>query len=387
MSVTFPAGFQAAGVTAGLRASGKPDLALVVNTGPLAAAAAVTTANRVHAAAVDLTRANVADGAARAVVINSGNANACTGPQGARDAADFAATTARALGLPAGEVLVGQTGVIGHLVDMPKLLAGVEVAVAQLSEQGGPAAAQAILTTDTVDKQVELTAPAGWRVGGMAKGAGMLAPALATMLCVITTDAACEPADLDAALKSAVARTFNRLDSDGCMSTNDTVFALASGACGLIASREELTEVLTEACRRLALGLLADAEGANHDVAVTVRGASSVVAAEAVGRAVTRSNLVKTAIFGNDPNWGRIVAQVGTVPAQVAPFDPADLEVIINGKTVCEGGLPACDPSEVDMSPRQCEIVIDLHAGKEEATVWTNDLTHAYVHINSAYTT
>ncbi|WP_371164521.1 bifunctional glutamate N-acetyltransferase/amino-acid acetyltransferase ArgJ [Buchananella felis] len=387
MSVTFPAGFQAAGVTAGLRASGKPDLALVVNTGPLAAAAAVTTANRVHAAAVDLTRANVADGAARAVVINSGNANACTGPQGARDAADFAATTARALGLPAGEVLVGQTGVIGHLVDMPKLLAGVEVAVAQLSEKGGPAAAQAILTTDTVDKQVELTAPAGWRVGGMAKGAGMLAPALATMLCVITTDAACEPADLDAALKSAVARTFNRLDSDGCMSTNDTVFALASGACGLIASREELTEVLTEACRRLALGLLADAEGANHDVAVTVRGASSVAAAEAVGRAVTRSNLVKTAIFGNDPNWGRIVAQVGTVPAQVAPFDPADLEVIINGKTVCEGGLPACDPSEVDMSPRQCEIVIDLHAGKEEATVWTNDLTHAYVHINSAYTT
>lgn len=387
MSVTFPTGFQAAGVTAGLRASGKPDLALVVNTGPLAAAAAVTTANRVHAAAVDLTRANVADGAARAVVINSGNANACTGPQGARDAADFAATTARALGLPAGEVLVGQTGVIGHLVDMPKLLAGVEVAVAQLSEQGGPAAAQAILTTDTVDKQVELTAPAGWRVGGMAKGAGMLAPALATMLCVITTDAACEPADLDAALKSAVARTFNRLDSDGCMSTNDTVFALASGACGLTASREELTEVLTEACRRLALGLLADAEGANHDVAVTVRGASSVAAAEAVGRAVTRSNLVKTAIFGNDPNWGRIVAQVGTVPAQVAPFDPADLEVIINGKTVCEGGLPACDPSEVDMSPRQCEIVIDLHAGKEEATVWTNDLTHAYVHINSAYTT
>lgn len=387
MSVTFPAGFQAAGVTAGLRASGKPDLALVVNTGPQSVAAAVTTSNRVHAAAVDLTRANVANGIARAVVINSGNANACTGEQGARDAAAFGAAAADALGLPCSEVLVGQTGVIGHLVDMPKLLAGVELAAGALSEHGGPDAAQAILTTDTVDKQVAMTAAAGWKVGGMAKGAGMLAPALATMLCVLTTDVVCTAADLDFALKQAVAHSFNRLDSDGCMSTNDTVFALASGSSGVTASREELTAVFTQACQKLALGLLADAEGANHDVAVTVRGATTVAAAEAVGRAVTRSNLVKTAIFGNDPNWGRIVAQVGTVPADVAPFDPAELEVVINGKTVCKSGQHACDPSEVDMSPRQCEIVIDLHAGKEEATVWTNDLTHAYVHINSAYTT
>ncbi|MDO4791327.1 MAG: bifunctional glutamate N-acetyltransferase/amino-acid acetyltransferase ArgJ [Buchananella hordeovulneris] len=387
MSVTFPLGFQASGVTAGLRESGRPDVALVVNVGPAAIGAAVTTSNRVHAAAVDITRAHVADGVASAVVINSGNANACTGEQGAKDAYEFAAQTASALGIEPGQVLVGQTGVIGHLVNMPVLLGGVDLAVAALSEDGGPDAAQAILTTDTVDKQVALTAPAGWRVGGMAKGAGMLAPALATMLCVVTTDALCEPADLDAALRAAVATTFNRLDSDGCMSTNDTVFALASGASGITATREELTEVLTAACKQLALGLLADAEGANHDVAVTVRGATSQHAAESVARAVTRSNLVKTAIFGNDPNWGRIVAQVGTVPEEVAPFSPANLEVIINGKTVCQNGGNACDPSEVDMSARDCEIIIDLHAGKEEATVWTNDLTTAYVHFNSAYTT
>jgi glutamate N-acetyltransferase / amino-acid N-acetyltransferase len=384
MTVTAPLGFRAAGVAAGLKSSGRPDVALVVNDGPDHVAAAVFTSNRVVAAPVVWSRRAVADGVAHAVVLNSGGANACTGVEGFLDAHRTAEQVGASLGVSAGDVLVCSTGLIGDRLRMDLLLPGVVAATTALAPDGGPAAAQAIMTTDSVPKTVQIEG-AGWSVGGMAKGAGMLAPGLATMLCVLTTDAVVTAEDADAALRSATATTFDRIDSDGCMSTNDTVILLASGASGVQVSRAALTSAVTEASAVLSRALIADAEGASHDVAVIVVGADSEQAAVAVARAVTRSNLFKAAIFGNDPNWGRIVSAIGTVPVELAAFEADQLDVTVNGVQVCKGGGAYQDRALVDMSAREVHVLIDLHAGDETATVWTNDLTHDYVHENSAY--
>ena len=406
MTVTAPAGFRAAGVTAGLKPSGRSDLALVVNDGPLAVAAGVFTSNRVVAAPVVWSRTAIGDGAARVVVLNSGGANACTGPEGFADTHRTAEHVAAALRVDSQDVLVCSTGLIGERLPMDKLLAGVDVAVDHLSTDGGEAAAAAIMTTDTVSKTVHIEGPrtpqegppdtAGgaprevgeWSVGGMAKGAGMLAPGLATMLVVLTTAAVVDAERAAAALRAATRRTFDRVDSDGCMSTNDTVLLLASGASGVTPADGTFEAVLEQACARLARALVADAEGASHDIAVTVTNASSEEAAVAVARAITRSNLFKAAIFGNDPNWGRVLSAAGTVPEDVAPFDPLTLDVSINGVQVCRAGGVGEDRSLVDIAgAREVRVDVDLHAGDAEATVWTNDLTHDYVHENSAYST
>ncbi|MBE1876506.1 bifunctional glutamate N-acetyltransferase/amino-acid acetyltransferase ArgJ [Myceligenerans pegani] len=392
MSVTAAQGFRAAGITAGLKASGRPDLALVVNDGPRYAAAAVFTSNRVVGAPVLWSRQAVKDGAARAVVLNSGSANVCTGPGGFQDAHATAEAVAESLGIGAIDVLVASTGVIGVRLAREKLLAGIPVVTSALADDAaaGQAAAAAIMTTDTVSKTAVRTidTPRGAvTVGGMAKGAGMLAPALATMLCVITTDAVVPHEEADAALRAATRVTFDRVDSDGCQSTSDTVVLMASGASGIAPDSREFAAAVREVCADLARQLLADAEGAAHDIAITVRNATSEDAALAVARAVSRSNLVKTAIFGNDPNWGRILAQVGTVPVEVAPFDPEALDIYVNSVKVCQAGGAHESPDKVDLaSSREATIDIDLHAGEAEATLWTNDLTHAYVEENSAYT-
>jgi glutamate N-acetyltransferase/amino-acid N-acetyltransferase len=389
MSVTAPAGFRAAGVAAGIKASGKPDLALVVNDGPQATAAGVFTRNRVKAAPVLWSEQVLRGGVVRAVVLNSGGANACTGPAGFADTHATAEHVAAVLGggpeptMGAGEVAVCSTGLIGERLPMPALLSGVEAAARALSPDGGDAAAEAIMTTDTRPKTVAMPGQ-GYTVGGMAKGAGMLAPSLATMLCVLTTDAVASSATLDAALREACRVTFDRLDSDGCTSTNDTVLLLASGASGVEPAPTELTATVTEACRALARALLADAEGSTKDVAIEVVGAASEDDAVEVGRAVARNNLVKTALYGNDPNWGRILAAVGTTGAV---FAPDEVDVAINGVWVCRGGAAAEDRSKVDLTGRDVTITIDLNAGGERATIWTNDLSVAYVHENSAYST
>jgi glutamate N-acetyltransferase/amino-acid N-acetyltransferase len=390
MSVTAAQGFRAAGVAAGLKTSGGRDVAVVVNDGPLATAAAVLTSNRVQAAPVLWTRQAVTDGAARVVVLNSGGANACTGPQGFADThrtAELAAGWMSDVGLEvgAGDVLVCSTGLIGLRLPMDDLLDGVHDAIADLADDGGDAAADAIRTTDTVSKQA-VAQRDGWSVGGMAKGAGMLAPGLATMLSVITTDAVVDAATADTALRAATRATFDRVDSDGCMSTNDTVILLASGASGVEVGTDELTAAVTEVCASLARQLVADAEGASHDIAVTVRNATTEDAALACARAVTRSNLFKAAVFGNDPNWGRVLAAVGTVPPDVAPYDPLALDVAINGVQVCRAGGVGEPRELVDLaSAREVHVDVDLHAGDAQVTVWTNDLTHDYVHENSAY--
>lgn len=387
MSVTAPQGFRAAGVAAGLKSSGARDVALVVNDGPAQSVAAVFTSNRVQAAPVVWSRQAVADGVAHAVVLNSGGANACTGPEGFGDTHGTAEHVAAVLGCSAGDVVVCSTGLIGERLPMDRLTAGVDAAAAALAAGGGPDAALAIMTTDSVPKTVVVERD-GWTVGGMAKGAGMLAPGLATMLSVVTTDAEASAEDLDVALREAVRTTFDRVDSDGCMSTNDTVVLLASGASGRSVTRAELTQAVTEACATLARALVADAEGASHDVAVTVVGASDEDAAVAVARAVTRSNLFKAAVFGNDPNWGRILSAAGTVPVDVAPFEADQVDVSINGVQVCRAGGVGEDRSLVDLAAqREVRVEIDLHAGSSTATVWTNDLTHDYVHENSAYST
>jgi glutamate N-acetyltransferase / amino-acid N-acetyltransferase len=380
--VTAAAGFRAAGVAAGLKSTGAPDVALVVNDGPLDAAAAVFTSNRCQANPVIWSRTAVGDGRVRAVVLNSGGANCYTGAEGFATTHATAERAGRLLEVSAGDVLVCSTGLIGLLLDRDRLLAGVGAAAAALAPDGGPAAARAIMTTDTVPKTAELVSPAGWSVGGMAKGAGMLAPALATMLVVVSTDAVVDAAGLDAALRSATRVTFDRLDSDGCRSTNDTVALLGSGASGVTPGPAELAEAVGAVCHDLALQLLADAEGADHEIAIEVRGAASEDDAVAVGRSIARSNLFKAAVFGRDPNWGRVLASVGTTDAV---FDPADLDVSMNGVQVCRNGGPG-DPAElVDLSGRQVVVVVDLKAGDATATIWTNDLTHAYVHENSAY--
>ncbi|MCY1157359.1 MAG: argJ [Citricoccus sp.] len=384
MSVTSALGFRSSGVAAGLKSTGKPDVAVVVNDGPDRHAAAVFTTNRVAAAPVHWSRQAVSDGRADAVVLNSGGANAATGHQGFQDAHATAEHAAARLGVSAGDVLVCSTGLIGLPQAMDRLLPGVTAAVEALDVDGGDAAAQAIMTTDSVPKTAVHAGP-GYTIGGMAKGAGMLAPGMATMLCVITTDAVVDPGGLHAALAEAVRTTLNRADSDGCMSTNDTVVLMASGASGSTPDPGAFQEGLRQVCADLARQLIADAEGAAHEIAIRVVNATTEDAAEAVARAVARSNLFKTAVFGQDPNWGRVISAVGTVPEDVAPYDPNLLDVTFNGVQVCRNAGVGEDRDLVDLSGREVSVVIDLHAGQAEATIWTNDLTHDYVHENSAY--
>ncbi|MGX7679610.1 bifunctional glutamate N-acetyltransferase/amino-acid acetyltransferase ArgJ [Jatrophihabitans sp. DSM 45814] len=382
MSVTAAKGFRATGVAAGLKVSGAPDVALVVNDGPLDGVAAVYTGNRVKAAPVLWSEQASADARARAVVLNSGGANACTGPEGFADTHRTAERVAQLLSCGAADVLVCSTGLIGERLPMDLVMAGVRVAADALSVDGGPAAAEAIRTTDTVAKTTVARHPAGWTVGGMAKGAGMLAPGLATMLCVITTDVQVDATTLDTALRGAVRRTFDRLDSDGCMSTNDTVILMASGASGLSTEPETFADYVLQVCSDLSAQLLADAEGATKEVEIAVRGAASEDDAVEVGRAIARNNLVKCALFGNDPNWGRVLAAIGTTSAA---FDPDQLDVAINGIQVCRAGQAAASRDGVDLTDRSIGIEVDLNAGVHSATIFTNDLSHAYVEENSAY--
>ena len=383
MSVTAPLGFRAAGVAAGIKTSGTPDVAVVINDGPSAAAAGVFTSNRVKAAPVRWTQDMIGGGQVRAVALNSGGANACTGPDGFADTRQTAGHLAGLLQVAAGEVAVCSTGLIGERLPMHALLVGVDAAAASASAGGGQAAAQAIMTTDTVPKTCSVQG-SGYLIGGMAKGAAMLAPALATMLVVLTTDADLPPGELDKALRGATATTFDRLDSDGCMSTNDTVLLLASGASGTRPNPSEFTDLLTAACADLARQLLLDAEGATKAIAIEVEGAASEQDALEVGRAIARCNLFKCAITGEDPNWGRVLAATGTTSAA---FDPDQLDVAINGIWVCKGGAPGEDRAGVDLRPRDVQVTVRLHAGQSGATVLTTDLTAAYVHENSAYST
>ena len=390
--VTAPRGFTAAGVAAGLKSSGQRDVAVVINNGPQHGAAGVFTGNRVKAAPVRWCEQLIGTGELLAVVLNSGGANACTGPAGFADTVATAQRVADRLAVPPEQVAVCSTGLIGERLPMPALLAGVDRAVeaavqgagrSTAAGAGGVNAAYAIMTTDSVPKTVDVRG-GGITVGGMAKGAGMLAPGLATMLVVLTTDAIASPTALDSALRAATRVSFDRLDSDGAMSTNDTVLLLASGASGIEPPPDVLTAVVTRACTALAGKLLADAEGATKEIAVEVLHAASEDDAVEVGRSVARNNLVKTAFFGQDPNWGRILAAVGTT---LAAFDPDLLDVAINGVWICRAGGRGEDRSLVDLSGRRVHVQIDLHAGTETATVFTNDLSHAYVHENSAYST
>jgi glutamate N-acetyltransferase / amino-acid N-acetyltransferase len=381
MSITRARGLRAAGVSAGLKSSGALDVALVVNDGPRAAAAAVFTGNRCKANPVIWSQVACADGVVRAVVLNSGGANCYTGTQGFAVTHASAEQVAELIGADPGDVAVCSTGLIGEQLDGPALRAGIAAAAKELSPEGGPDAATAIMTTDTVPKQVVIERD-GWVVAGMAKGAGMLAPALATMLVVLTTDADVDAATCEAALRAATRVTFDRLDSDGCQSTNDTVLLMASGASGRTPPRPQFAAAVRAACHDLAQQLVRDAEGAEHDIAIEVRGAVTEDDAVQVARAVARSNLFKAAVFGRDANWGRVLAAVGTTSAT---FDPAVLDVAINGVWVARSGGPGEPRSLVDLTGRDVRVVIDLKAGAEVATVWTNDLTHAYVHENSAY--
>ncbi|MFJ9551585.1 bifunctional glutamate N-acetyltransferase/amino-acid acetyltransferase ArgJ [Streptomyces erythrochromogenes] len=388
MSVTAAQGFTAAGIAAGIKANGNPDLALVVNNGPRLAAAGVFTSNRVKAAPVHWSEQVLRGGTVSAVVLNSGGANACTGPKGFQDTHATAEKVAAALNEHgpgaehnAGEIAVASTGLIGVLLPMDKLLPGIETAAAALSEDGGEAAAIAIKTTDTVHKTATVSQD-GWTVGGMAKGAGMLAPGLATMLVVLTTDADVDGATLDEALRSATRTTFDRVDSDGCMSTNDTVLLLASGASGRVPAYEDFADAVRKVCDDLARQLIGDAEGASKDIRIEVIGAASEDDAVEVGRSIARNNLLKCAIHGEDPNWGRVLSAIGTTKAA---FDPDRLNVAINGVWVCKNGSVGEDRDLVSMKDREVRITADLSTGGESAVIWANDLTAEYVHENSAY--
>jgi len=383
VSVTAAAGFRATGVAAGLKSSGRPDVALVVNDGPGEAAAGVFTRNRVQAAPVQWSRQVLRGGSVRAVVLNSGGANACTGPAGFADTHRTAEAVGTALEVSASEVAVCSTGLIGVPLAMPALLSGVAEAAASLHAGGGADAAEAIRTTDSVRKQAVSTVD-GVTVGGMAKGAGMLAPSLATMLAVITTDAVADPLELDQVLRAAAAGTFERVDADGCLSTNDTVLLLASGASGIRPGLARLLEQVETVCTELAGQLVRDAEGASKTVRIDVIGAAGVPDALAVARAVARNSLLKCALAGSDPNWGRVLAAVGTTDAV---FEPDRLGVWMNGVEVCRAGAAYLDRSTVDLSGREVTITVDLAAGPDTAFVYTTDLTEAYVHENSAYST
>lgn len=383
MSVTASRGFRAAGVTAGLKASGSPDVALVVNDGPSRAAAAVYTANRCKANPVLWSERVTADGAVRAVALNSGGANCYTGPAGFQTTHATAERVGELLDDAAGDVVVCSTGLIGDLLPADRLLAGVDACAAALSGQGGGDAAVAILTTDTHAKQAVVFRD-GWSVGAMAKGAGMLAPSLATMLVVLTTDADVSASGCDRALRAATRTTFDRLDSDGCQSTNDTVLLMASGASGVQPEAAVFDEAVRQVCADLAEQLMRDAEGAAHDIRIEVTGAATEDDAVEVGRAVARSALLKCAIFGEDPNWGRVLAAAGTTGAAFAPHA---VDVSFNEVQVCRGGAPGQDRSLVRFEGRDVRILVDLHEGAARAVVLTNDLTTVYVHENSAYST
>ena len=381
--VTAPAGFEAAGVAAGLKSTGKPDVAVVVNRGPLKVGAAVFTSNRAKANPILWSQQAIADGVVEAIVLNSGGANCFTGAFGFQTTHQTAEKAGQLLGVSAGDVLVCSTGLIGtgDEVFRGKVLAGTEAAIEGLSTEGGPDAARAIMTTDTVPKTVTFDGD-GWTIGAMAKGAGMLAPGLATMLVVITTDAVLDAAEADAHLRAATCVSFDRLDSDGCMSTNDQVTLLVSGASDVVPDADEFRSALVEVCTDLAVQLQADAEGASHNIAIRVVGAESEDDAVEVGRSVARNNLFKAAIFGNDPNWGRVLAAIGTTRAS---FDPYAVDVSFNGVRLCSDGAPDRPREEVDLTPRATDVLIDLKAGEASATIFTNDLTHDYVHENSAY--
>ncbi|KFI82541.1 bifunctional glutamate N-acetyltransferase/amino-acid acetyltransferase ArgJ [Bifidobacterium psychraerophilum] len=387
MSVTYAQGFAAAGVPAGISSiAGKKDLAVVTNQGPLDVAAGVFTSNRFCAAPVQWSRGAVADGHLKAVVVNSGGANACTGQAGYDQSARTAAAMASKLGVDAEQVAVASTGLIGELLPLDNVLQGVDHAFGQLaeSEEAGSDASHAIMTTDTNPKTVTLDG-SGYHMGGMVKGSGMIAPQLATMICVITTDAVISSEQAQQSLREATGTSFDRIDVDGCMSTNDTVLLLASGASGVEADAKEFTSLLSQACASLARQIVGDGEGSSHDVNVTVEGAISEEAALTCARAIAGSNLLKCAIAGNDPNWGRVVSSLGTVPESVAPYDPNEVTVDINGVRVCDGGKPGESRSLVTMEEREVTITVNLHAGSAQGTIWTDDLTVDYVHINSDY--
>jgi glutamate N-acetyltransferase/amino-acid N-acetyltransferase len=391
VSITRAAGFEAGAVTAGLKPSGKADLALVLNTGPRFDAAGVFTTNRIKAAPVLWSEEVVKDGRLRAVILNSGGANACTGPAGFADAHRSAELVADALRQAPGaagdigaiDVAVCSTGLIGLRLPMDKIAPAIKDLVPRLSADGGQQAAEAIMTTDTVPKQAGY-ADEGWSVGGMAKGAGMLAPGLATMLVVITTDAVVDSERLPGHLAEACRKSFERIDSDGCMSTNDTVIIMSSGASGVRPGEGDFQAALDETCADLATQLITDAEGASHDIAISVEHAATEDDAVEVGRAIARSNLLKCAIFGQDPNWGRVLAAIGTT---TAGFEPDRIDVSFNGVEVCrDGGIG--EPRElVNLSGRKVDIVVNLRNGSHAATMWTNDLTYDYVKENAEYAT
>ncbi|GGL00036.1 arginine biosynthesis bifunctional protein ArgJ [Salinibacterium xinjiangense] len=380
MSVTAAKGFEASGVEAGLKSSGGLDLALVVNRGPLMNAAAVFTSNRALANPIIWSKQVIADGTVSAIVLNSGGANCFTGAQGFQVTHATAEAVGSALDVSSGDVLVCSTGLIGDQLPLDKLLPAVAVAAAALGDHGDEAS-RAIMTTDSKPKR-SIRLGNGYTVGGMAKGAGMLAPGLATMLVVITTDVVLSSAELDIALRSATRVSFDRLDSDGCMSTNDQVSLLASGASEVEPPLDAFTAVLTEVCLDLAEQLQGDAEGASHDIRIEVTGAATEDDAVEVGRSIARNNLFKAAIFGNDPNWGRVLAAIGTTDAA---FDPYDVDVSMNGVRVCHEGAPDRPRTDVDLTNRRVDLLVDLKSGTATATILTNDLTHDYVHENSAY--
>jgi glutamate N-acetyltransferase/amino-acid N-acetyltransferase len=382
LSVTYPLGFESAGVACGLKSSGNKDLALIANRGPSKNAAAVFTTNRAKANPIIWSEEVIKDLQASAIVLNAGGANCYTGSQGFQTTHATAELVAELLGVSSSDVLVCSTGLIGEQLDRAKVLAGVNRAFQDLSDSGGESAALAIMTTDSVPKLAVRQGSTGWRLGGIAKGAGMLAPGLATMLVVITTDANVQARDLDSALREATRLSFDRLDSDGCMSTNDQVTLMSSGASAATVDLAEFKSALIEMCQELALKLLDDAEGASHNIHIKVVGAASEGEALEVARAIARNNLFKAAIYGNDPNWGRILAAIGTTKAS---YDPYDIDVSINGVLISSKGEPAGSRSLVDLSPKKVDILINLFAGDQDVTVVTNDLTHAYVEENSAY--
>jgi glutamate N-acetyltransferase / amino-acid N-acetyltransferase len=379
VSVTAAQGFVATGLEIGLKNSGGKDLAIVQNLGPAKAAAVVFTSNRAKANPIIWSQQVIADGVVEAIILNSGGANCYTGARGFQVTHATAEAVADKLGISSGDVLVCSTGLIGDQLPLDKILAGIERA--ELTDNGGEDASEAILTTDSHPKRTIVRGD-GWIIGGMAKGAGMLAPGLATMLVVITTDAVVDAATLDASLRAATRVTFDRLDSDGCMSTNDQVTLLASGASGVTPSAGEFAAALKQACDELAQLLQEDAEGASHDIQIETVNAVTEDDAVEVGRSVARNNLFKAAVFGNDPNWGRVLAAIGTTSA---PFDPYAVDVSMNGVMLCRSGEPGESRDLVDLSPRKVHVLIDLKAGGATATIRTNDLTHDYVHENSAY--
>lgn len=388
MSVVFADGFVAAGVRGGVSSvEGKKDVAVIVNQGPQFVAAGVFTSNRFAAAPVQYSRRIISSGLAKAIVINSGGANACTGEAGYKQVTDTAEYAADLLDMQPDDVLVASTGLIGELLPLGAVFNGVKNAVNELSsdEQAGVNAAEAIMTTDTRPKTVEIEG-SGYKIGGMVKGSGMIAPQLATMISVITTDAVISSKLAQDVLKEATGLSFDRIDVDGCMSTNDTVLLLSSGASGVEPDEAEFRSLIQEACSLLARQIIGDGEGSSHDICIEVCGAQTEDAALACARAVASANLLKCAIYGNDPNWGRVVSSLGTVPENVAPFNPDDVTVDINGIRVCDGGKPGQPRELVTMDERDVRIVIDLNTGNDKsATVWTDDLTLDYVHINADY--